>query len=297
MSKGLVDFIKGDATQFAKANSDHAIIVADNGKALGAVARSAGLALGHELSCPVRVQMVLGSQAPKQEGEAQLDQLKAAIESAAKPGCPAVAVGVSRMDEHFDDEEHGVSRALIDVASDMDHALIVVGTHKGGKPLTGTVTENLIRDSRAPILITDGKSTVPYQSVVVGFDFSPYGKAALAQALRWVNQGTIHVVHAHHPSLGGFKSNDEQHKDAETAKKKLEAVIAENRNETSAQLVPMVAEGKPTAVLHNAIETHKADAVFLGTHGRTGVSRAILGSVATKFVDAPPCDVIVIKPA
>ena len=58
----------------------------------------------------------------------------------------------------------------------------------------------------------------------------------------------------------------------------------------------VMAEGEPAEVLVGECRRLKADLVVIGTHGRTGVSRALLGSVAAALLEAPPCDVLVAKP-
>jgi nucleotide-binding universal stress UspA family protein len=48
-------------------------------------------------------------------------------------------------------------------------------------------------------------------------------------------------------------------------------------------------------VLREQIATLKPDLLVVGTHGRTGVAGAVLGSVATGLLSDPPCDVLAVK--
>ncbi|WP_437836022.1 universal stress protein [Sorangium sp. So ce1153] len=41
----------------------------------------------------------------------------------------------------------------------------------------------------------------------------------------------------------------------------------------------------------------KADLIIMGTHGRSGISRALLGSVAESVMRSAPCDVLVARPS
>ncbi len=52
----------------------------------------------------------------------------------------------------------------------------------------------------------------------------------------------------------------------------------------------------PEAIVETAAEMH-ADLIVIGTHGRTGLSRLVIGSVAERVVRLAPCPVLTMKPA
>jgi nucleotide-binding universal stress UspA family protein len=49
-----------------------------------------------------------------------------------------------------------------------------------------------------------------------------------------------------------------------------------------------------TAILQTATETH-CDLIVMGTHGRTGLKRLLMGSVAEEVVRKAPCPVMIVK--
>ena len=51
----------------------------------------------------------------------------------------------------------------------------------------------------------------------------------------------------------------------------------------------------PEAIAETAVET-QADLIVIGTHGRTGLSRLVIGSVAERVVRLAPCPVLTVKP-
>ena len=51
----------------------------------------------------------------------------------------------------------------------------------------------------------------------------------------------------------------------------------------------------PEAIAETAVET-RADLIVIGTHGRTGLSRLVIGSVAERVVRLAPCPVLTVKP-
>jgi nucleotide-binding universal stress UspA family protein len=55
-------------------------------------------------------------------------------------------------------------------------------------------------------------------------------------------------------------------------------------------------EGKPADEIVAAAREWEADAIVIGTHGRSGMSRLVLGSTADSVVRQATCPVLVVKP-
>src|ERR1700674_1381233 len=58
----------------------------------------------------------------------------------------------------------------------------------------------------------------------------------------------------------------------------------------------VVGEGKIWEVMSDLIEQKKIDLVVLGTRGRTGLGKALLGSVADEIIRQSPCPVLMVGP-
>jgi nucleotide-binding universal stress UspA family protein len=56
-----------------------------------------------------------------------------------------------------------------------------------------------------------------------------------------------------------------------------------------------VVEGEPAAEIVRFAVERKADMIVLGTHGRTGIGRFLLGSVAEQVMRKAPCPVLTVK--
>jgi nucleotide-binding universal stress UspA family protein len=54
-------------------------------------------------------------------------------------------------------------------------------------------------------------------------------------------------------------------------------------------------EGYPGAIIPRIAGETKADLIVMGTHGRTGLSRLLMGSVAEQVVRKAPCPVLTVK--
>jgi nucleotide-binding universal stress UspA family protein len=56
----------------------------------------------------------------------------------------------------------------------------------------------------------------------------------------------------------------------------------------------VVESGDPADVIANAAEKYKVNAIVMTTHGRTGFSRWLFGSVTQKVISLLPCPVLVV---
>lgn len=53
--------------------------------------------------------------------------------------------------------------------------------------------------------------------------------------------------------------------------------------------------GVPAEQITRLARSRRVDAIVMGTHGRTGLSRAVLGSVAARVIAAAPCPVVTVR--
>lgn len=58
----------------------------------------------------------------------------------------------------------------------------------------------------------------------------------------------------------------------------------------------VVVEGQPAAEIVRVADERRIDLIVLGSHGRGGISRAILGSVADKVMRTARCPVLIVHP-
>ena len=63
----------------------------------------------------------------------------------------------------------------------------------------------------------------------------------------------------------------------------------------SSRLNWKLGEGAVRDVIAREVETLHPDLLVIGTHGRTGVAHALLGSVAENLLSDPPCDILAVK--
>jgi nucleotide-binding universal stress UspA family protein len=188
--------------------------------------------------------------------------------------------------------------------------LLVVGSWgAGGLPrvLLGSVADRVVRHAPCPVLVA--RPSPRSGTIVVATDFSPASRAALlaaeGEAARRAVSTRVSVVHClDFPSdVMGFgyaplvavpsRLSDSRSTSRERAQERLAAEVRAAGLEASL----FVDDGPAASGIARLAESVSAELVVVGTSGRTGVSRALLGSVAEAVVRRAPCSVLVVRDA
>lgn len=138
--------------------------------------------------------------------------------------------------------------------------------------------------------------------ILVPIDFSEYADEALAYAADLAAQldGTIHLVHAITiptlgvPELGVAYSSMMMESATKGAQDALDLRVARYRDRVS--LAPVRIEvGDAREVIDRVAAEIGAHLIVMGTHGRRGLRRMLLGSVAETVVRSAPCPVLTVR--
>jgi nucleotide-binding universal stress UspA family protein len=78
------------------------------------------------------------------------------------------------------------------------------------------------------------------------------------------------------------------------AQKQLDALIRKAKT-AGARATGLLAEGIAHERIAKTARSKKADVVVVGTHGRTGLPRFFLGSVASRVLALAPCPVLTVR--
>jgi nucleotide-binding universal stress UspA family protein len=133
------------------------------------------------------------------------------------------------------------------------------------------------------------------QHVLVPTDFEPAAKRARDLAIDIARPvgAKITILHAFLLPVTGYNEYvvwpfEEFERAARDA---LEAEVAEVRK-SYPQVEGQLRVGAPWECIVKFAEEHAVDLIAMGTHGRRGLSRALIGSVADKIVRLSPCPVL-----
>jgi nucleotide-binding universal stress UspA family protein len=135
-------------------------------------------------------------------------------------------------------------------------------------------------------------------------DFSRASRAAFAQAvaLAKANRAELLLVHVLGPILAPAEAYvpatayGEMWASARaTGQKELHALAGRARK-AGVRTATLLVEGSPAYdEIARVAKTKHADLIVIGTHGRTGLARAFLGSVASRVVAIAPCPVLTVR--
>jgi nucleotide-binding universal stress UspA family protein len=139
-------------------------------------------------------------------------------------------------------------------------------------------------------------------SVLVAFDFSDTSMSALTygENLAHTFGGRLHVLHVADviaTSTAQFYPEgpgDPEVKATELAMNQLCAFLSSHDGPAATPAVRL-SRSPADAIVKYAREIH-ADIIVVGTHGRGGMSRLLMGSVAEHVVRNAPCPVLVVRP-
>lgn len=152
----------------------------------------------------------------------------------------------------------------------------------------------------APLSDPDEKS-LRIARILVPTHFSEGSKAAIRYATRLAEQfgASIHLAYVI-DSLGDLKDAEVVPWNAkmEDAALVLKRKLGELANEEIEELVPVyphVVAGQAFEEIISLARAFFCDLIILSTHGRTGVSRALIGSVAERVVRHAHCPVLVVR--
>lgn len=139
------------------------------------------------------------------------------------------------------------------------------------------------------------KPMLNIKNILVPYDFSPGSSQALSYALNLVdrNDANLHMVYAevlHGQPFDSEKELPSDRKKIQTHLQKNAADLPEHR------LVCEVVHGVAVApALLDYAEENDIDIIVMGTHGRRGVQRMFIGSVAEEMVRLATCPVLTIR--
>lgn len=137
-----------------------------------------------------------------------------------------------------------------------------------------------------------------YNTILVAFDGSEFSKAALIESSNWIKRhgGRIIMVHAVYFDEEEFTIAPEQReKRFEVGKKVCYQTKETISSEFGVDVESIICEGEPPDVVVDIAREKKVDLISMGTYGRKGIKRLIMGSVTSKVILNAPCDVMVVK--
>lgn len=197
-------------------------------------------------------------------------------------------------------EEGEAHERIVDLADAENCDLIIMG-RRGLRPvermLVGTVTARVIGHSQQDVLVVPHETKVRWKTVVVATDGSRFSSIAAERAISFAKSygGELKV-------LSAVDVPSEFHAEApevvEDLVGKAKGFVAGIRNQAEAAGIKaetFVKEAEADEAVNRLAGEQHADMIVIGSHGRTGLKRLLMGSVAEKVIGHAHCPVLVVK--
>lgn len=270
-----------------------------------AVAAGASLEVCHIVANPMRSNPLFPQRGAGQAGEMESLMLRAQTEVGVRvatiTGREASAVTLV-----VDD---GVPYArVVQLAEERHVDVLVVGSHGYTglrQALLGSVADKIVRYAHCAVLVARPPKHKT-GAVVAASDFSDPAFPALEAGAQEAKRrgGKLTMMHclegetAIVDPMGGIMGVGVATRAPEVTaqlKKMARDKLHEAFTTFGAQGESLVVEGNAARAIVHAAESHEAELVCIGTHGRTGLKRLLLGSTAELVVKAAPCSVLVVR--
>ena len=199
----------------------------------------------------------------------------------------------------------GIVRTAMSTKADM----VVMGAHR--KQLlrdifVGTTIERVIRTGSSPVLMVNREVEEGYRTVLAAVDISEPSVHAIrtSKNLGLLSSAQLVLVHAFLPiakgkmSLAGVSGDsiDEYVASERSRAAKEMAAFLDDRAMGDYKQSVIVKEGAPLTVIVSAVQRLQPDVLVVGTHGRSGIAKALLGSVTEAVLRSLDVDILAVPP-
>jgi nucleotide-binding universal stress UspA family protein len=125
-------------------------------------------------------------------------------------------------------------------------------------------------------------------------DFSPYSNQAYFHAVALADKhgASLTIVYVYAPGFGTPEATADGEKDRQYWQSQLEQI---RPVDSHIPVRHVFLEGDPATEIVRFAADAGIDLIVMGTHGRTGLERLLMGSVAEKVMREAPCSVLVVK--
>lgn len=198
---------------------------------------------------------------------------------------------------------------IVDEAVKHQVSMIIMGRRgrKGLKRLMmGSVTAKVIGHSPCNVLVVPRAARLEFRKILVATDGSKYSNAAASEAVAIAKRCGANLIAASvvpyesisplgivHSEMQWELVTEESRKAAESNIKNVKE-IAEKED---VKIEELILEGRPYEAIINAAKENRVDLIVVGSHGRTGLDRLLMGSVTERIIGHADCAVLVVKAA
>jgi len=277
------------------------ILVAVDSSDSGRNALHQAFKLANEEKCWITVTSVV----PPYEGEIETLGVKDIRAALRKPCEDAIAeveniARTERMLVKTVCEEGEVYERIVDLADAENCDVIVMGrrgVHRLERSLIGNVTARVIGHTQRDVLVVPNNTVIGWKKIVLATDGSKYSSVATEKAISFAQSygGELKVVSVADVPAEFYAEAPQAVDDLVKKAKGYVAGVKKQAEAVGVNAETFVGESEAFEAITNLAKEQKADMIIIGSHGRTGLRRLLMGSVAEKVIGHAPCPVLVVK--
>jgi nucleotide-binding universal stress UspA family protein len=188
---------------------------------------------------------------------------------------------------------------IVHVADDENCDLIVMGRrgqHQLERELVGSVTARVIGYTQKDVLVVPDNTALTRKNILLATDGSPNCETAVDRAIEIAGNHAALLT-----AISVVYTNDEYMALAPgivddligKAKGKL-ATIVQKGGDAGVEINTVVKEGEAFEAITSLARNNHIDLIVMGSHGRKGLQRLLMGSVTERTIGYAPCPVLVV---
>ena len=177
---------------------------------------------------------------------------------------------------------------IVHVAEQARMDVIVMGRrgkHDLLRVMLGGTTAKVIGHTTCNVLVVPRDAHIEGRRLLLAVDGSRYSDAAAATALNVARECNMPIT------VATVATDASQRAAAGTIVDRLAALMSRN----GVKVEPQVLAGVPDEAIAACAETQGADLIVVGSHGRTGLDRILVGSVSERVIGRARCPVLVVR--
>jgi len=197
-------------------------------------------------------------------------------------------------------EEGEVHERIVDLADAENCDVIVMGKRglrRIERALIGSVTARVIGHTQRDVLVVPLGTVVGWKKIVLATDGSKHSAKAMERAISFAKSygGELRVISVVDVPTEFYAEAPQA---VDDLVRKAKGYVADVKKQAEAEGVKaetFVGEAEADEAITNLAKEQNADMIIIGSHGRTGLRRLLMGSVAEKVIGYAPCPVLVVK--
>jgi nucleotide-binding universal stress UspA family protein len=197
-------------------------------------------------------------------------------------------------------EEGEVCERIIDLSDAENSDLIIMGRRglrRIERVLVGSVTARVIGFTQKDVLVVPKDAEIGLKKILLATDGSKYSEAAAERAIDLAKtyEGELKVISVVEAPSEVYEDSSRVTENLIKKAKGYTEDVAKRAESAGIKAEAFVKTGKTCQVITEFAKEQKSDLIIMGSHGKRGLRRLLMGSVAERVIGLAACPVLVVK--